>query len=89
VLFIGVIGEGEFRFSPDLIRAPRTIFGSWVTSTWLMEELVERPVRRNPHPADLVTHRFTLHRVDEACTLMASGECGKVALCSDEELGSH
>ena len=51
-----------------------------------MEELVERLVRWNLHPADLVTHRFALDRVSEAYSLMASGKCGKVAVCFDEEL---
>jgi threonine dehydrogenase-like Zn-dependent dehydrogenase len=51
-----------------------------------MEELVERLVRWNLHPADLVTHRFSLDNVDQAYTLMASGKCGKVAVCFDEEL---
>ena len=69
-----------------LIGYQKTIYGSWVTSTWLMDELVERLVRWNLHPADLVTHRFPLDRVDQAYTLMASGRCGKVAVCFDEEL---
>jgi hypothetical protein len=43
-------------------------------------------VRWNPHPAALVTHRFALRRVGEAYALMASGKCGKVAVCFDEEL---
>jgi threonine dehydrogenase-like Zn-dependent dehydrogenase len=51
-----------------------------------MDELVERLVRWNLHPADLVTHRFPLDKVDQAYTLMASGKCGKVAVCFDEEL---
>ena len=58
----------------------------WVTSTWLMEELVERLVRWNLHPADIITHRFPLERAGEAYALMASGKCGKVAVCADEEL---
>jgi threonine dehydrogenase-like Zn-dependent dehydrogenase len=56
-----MLGEGgrvEFNPSPDIIHDQKTIFGSWVTSTWLMEELVERLVRWNLHPADLITHRF-------------------------------
>ena len=48
----------EFNPSPDIIHDQKTIYGSWVTSTWLMEELVERLVRWNLHPADLMTHRF-------------------------------
>src|SRR5437016_2417951 len=86
---VGMLGEGgtvEFNPSPDIIHDQKTIYGSWVTSTWLMEELVERLVRWNLHPADLVTHRFALDRVSEAYSLMASGKCGKVAVCFDEEL---
>jgi threonine dehydrogenase-like Zn-dependent dehydrogenase len=51
-----------------------------------MEELVERLVRWNLHPASLITHRFPLDRVAEAYALMSSGRCGKVAVCFDEEL---
>jgi threonine dehydrogenase-like Zn-dependent dehydrogenase len=86
---VALVGEGgavEFNPSPDLIHDQKTIYGSWVTSTWLMEELVERLVRWNLHPADIITHRFGLENADAAYALMASGKCGKVAVCSDEEL---
>jgi threonine dehydrogenase-like Zn-dependent dehydrogenase len=86
---IALIGEGgtlQFNPSPDIIHDQKTIYGSWVTSTWLMEELVERLVRWNLHPADIITHRFPLSRASEAYALMASGKCGKVAVCADEEL---
>jgi threonine dehydrogenase-like Zn-dependent dehydrogenase len=86
VVLLGEGGRMELNPSPDIIHDQKTIFGSWVTSTWLMEELVERLVRWNLHPADLVTHRFALDRVSEAYALMASGKCGKVAVCFDEEL---
>jgi len=86
IAFVGEGGTVEFNPSPDIIHDQKTIYGSWVTSTWLMEELVERLVRWNLHPADLVTHRFSLDNVDRAYTLMASGKCGKVAVCFDEEL---
>ena len=89
IVFLGEGGRVEFNPSPDIIHDQKTIYGSWVTSTWLMEELVERLVRWNLHPADLVTHRFTLDRVADAYALMASGKCGKVAVCFDEELGSE
>ena len=39
-----MIGEGgtvEFNPSPDIIHDQKTIYGSWVTSIWKMEELVE------------------------------------------------
>ena len=80
IVFLGEGGRVEFNPSPDIIHDQKTIFGSWVTSTWLMEELVERLVRWNLHPADLVTHRFPLEQVGEAYALMASGKCGKVAV---------
>ena len=86
IVFLGEGGRVEFNPSPDIIHDQKTVYGSWVTSTWLMEELVERLVRWNLHPADLVTHRFSLDKVDRAYTLMASGKCGKVAVCFDEEL---
>jgi len=86
ILFLGEGGRVEFNPSPDVIHDQKTIYGSWVTSTWLMEELVERLVRWKLHPAELITHRFPLARVGEAYRLMSSGRCGKVAVCFDEEL---
>jgi threonine dehydrogenase-like Zn-dependent dehydrogenase len=86
IVMLGEGGTVEFNPSPDVIHDQKTIYGSWVTSTWLMEELVERLVRWNLHPADLVTHRFALDKVSDAYSLMASGRCGKVAVCFDEEL---
>ena len=88
IVFLGEGGRVEFNPSPDIIHDQKTLYGSWVTSTWLMEELVERLVRWNLHPADLVTHRFALEHVSQAYALMASGKCGKVAVCFDEELKS-
>ncbi|MFA6505556.1 MAG: zinc-binding dehydrogenase [Treponemataceae bacterium] len=86
---IALVGEGgtvAFNPSPDIIHDQKTIYGSWVTSIWRMEDLVERLVRWNIHPENLVTHRFPLEKADEAYRLMASGACGKVAVCFDEEV---
>ena len=86
---IVLLGEGggvNFHPSADLIHDQKTLYGSWVTSTWRMEELVENLVRWNLHPSELITHRFGLDKADEAYTLMASGRCGKIAVCFDEEL---
>jgi threonine dehydrogenase-like Zn-dependent dehydrogenase len=88
IVFLGEGGKVEFNPSPDIIHDQKTVYGSWVTSTWLMDELVERLVRWKLHPADLVTHRFCLDDADEAYALMASGKCGKVAVCFDEELSA-
>lgn len=84
-----LLGEGgtfEFNPSPDLIHEQITIYGSWVTSIWKMEELVERIARWGIHPEDLVTHRFTLDRASDAYKLMDGGKCGKVAVVFDEEI---
>ncbi len=86
IVMLGEGGTVQFNPSPDIIHDQKTIYGSWVTSTWLMEELVERLVRWNLHPADIITHRFPLDAADKAYALMASGKCGKVAVCFDEEL---
>ena len=84
-----MIGEGgtvEFNPSPDIIHDQISIYGSWVTNIWRMEELVERLVRWKIYPEDLVTHRFTLDECDKAYTLMDQGKCGKVAVVFDEEI---
>jgi len=86
IVFLGEGGTVAFKPSEDIIHDQKTIYGSWVTSIWKMEELVERLVRWNIHPQDLITHRFPLEKVAEAYALMASGKCGKVAVCFDEEL---
>ena len=86
IVFIGEGGTCSFEPSPDIIHDQKTIYGSWVTNIWRMEELVERIVRWGIHPEDLITHRFPLEKVDEAYSLMASGRCGKVAVVFDEEL---
>lgn len=85
---IAFVGEGNtctFEPSPDIIHGQKTIYGSWVTSLWRMEELVERLVRWGIHPEDLVTHRFPLDEAGEAYRLMAEGSCGKVAVVFDAE----
>ena len=80
---IAFVGEGNtctFNPSPDIIHGQKTIYGSWVTSLWRMEELVERLVRWGIHPEELITHEFPLEKAGEAYALMAKGDCGKVAV---------
>ena len=80
IVFIGEGGTCTFNPSPDIIHGQKTIYGSWVTSLWKMEELVERLVRWNIHPEDLITDEFPLEKAGEAYELMAGGQCGKVAV---------
>ena len=86
IVFIGEGGTVEFNPSPDIIHEQKTIYGSWVTNIWRMEELVERIVRWGIHPEDLVTNRFTLDHASEGFALMNEGKCGKVAIVFDEEI---
>jgi threonine dehydrogenase-like Zn-dependent dehydrogenase len=84
-----LVGEGGtlgLSPSPDMIHDQKTVYGSWVTSIWLMEDLVQRIVRWKIHPEALVTNRFSLEQAGEAYALMASGKCGKVAVVFDEEV---
>jgi len=80
IAFVGEGGTVNFEPSPDIIHGQKTIHGSWVTSLWRMEDLVERLVRWGIHPEDLITHKFPLEQAGEAYSLMASGNCGKVAV---------
>lgn len=86
IVFIGEGGKCEFEPSRDIIHDQKTIYGSWVTNIWRMEELVERLVRWNIRPESLITHRYTLNDAGKAYSLMASGKCGKVAVVFDEEI---
>lgn len=86
IVFIGEGGTCEFNPSPDIIHDQKTIYGSWVTNIWRMEELVERIERWGIHPEDLITHRFPLEQASEGFALMNEGKCGKVAIVYDEEL---
>ncbi len=84
---IAFVGEGHsvtLNPSPDLMHPTKTIYGSWVTSIWRMEDLVEHLVRWGIHPDQLVTHQFPLEKAGEAYALMASGQCGKVAVVFDD-----
>lgn len=71
IAFVGEGGTCTFMPSPDIIHGQKTIYGSWVTSLWRMEELVERLVRWNIHPEDLITHEFPIEKAGEAYQLMA------------------
>ena len=86
IVFIGEGGTSEFQPSRDIIHDQKTIYGSWVTNTWRMEELAERIVRWKIKPERLITHRFELSDAGDAYSLMASGNCGKVAVVFDEEI---
>ena len=80
IAFVGEGGTSTLNPSPDMIHGQKTIYGSWVTSLWKMEELTEHLVRWNIHPEKLITHEFPLEQAGEAYALTAGGNCGKVAV---------
>ena len=47
IAFVGEGGTSTLNPSPDMIHGQKTIYGSWVTSLWKMEELTEHLVRWN------------------------------------------
>lgn len=78
-----LVGEGgrlELDASPVLIHRQIAVHGSWVTSIWRMEELVELLARWDLHPEQTVTDRFPLDDAGEAYALADAGTSGKVAL---------
>ncbi len=85
IAFVGEGGTCTFNPSPDIIHGQKTIYGSWVTSLWKMEDIVEKLERWGIHPDTLVTHKFPLEKAEEAYALMAKGDCGKVAIVFDED----
>lgn len=80
VVFVGEGNTLSLNPSPDMMHSQKTVYGSWVTSTWRMMDLVDRLVRWGIHPGDLITDEFPIEKASEAYALMASGRCGKVAV---------
>jgi threonine dehydrogenase-like Zn-dependent dehydrogenase len=77
------VGEGntvEFDVSQTVIHNQITIYGSWVTSTKHMEDLVEKLVEWQLKPEVIVSHRFTLDQADEAYKVADAGQSGKVVI---------
>jgi threonine dehydrogenase-like Zn-dependent dehydrogenase len=78
-----MVGEGgrlEIDVSPLLIHPQVTLIGSWVTSTWRMQLLVQDLVRWELHPEVTVTDRFDLDDVGDAYRTADEGRGGKVAV---------
>jgi len=83
------VGEGndvQFDVSPLLIHPQITLYGSWVTSLYHLEDLVEHLARWQIHPDVTCTERLPLERAAEAYDLADKAQTGKVAICFDEAL---
>jgi len=78
-----MVGEGNtvaFDVSQTIIHNQITIYGSWVTSTKHMEDLVEKLVQWKLKPEVIVSHRFTLDQAAEAYRVADEGQSGKVVI---------
>jgi threonine dehydrogenase-like Zn-dependent dehydrogenase len=81
------VGEGnnvEFAVSPMLIHPQITLYGSWVTSLYHLEELVALLDRWGLHPEDTCTVRLPLSKAARAYDLADKGQTGKVCIVFDE-----
>ena len=82
-----MVGEGnriEFDVSQTIIHPQITIYGSWVTALWRMEELVEKLLEWNLRPEITVTHRFHLPEAAEAYRIADEGQSGKVCIVMEQ-----
>lgn len=79
-----LVGEGpdldDVDVSHAIIHKQLTLFGSWVTSTKHMEDLVERLAVWRLNPERIVTHTFSLQEAAEAYRTADGGESGKVCI---------
>jgi threonine dehydrogenase-like Zn-dependent dehydrogenase len=78
-----MVGEGsnvDFDVSQTIIHNQIAIYGSWVTSTGHMEDLVEKLVEWNLKPEIIVSHRFSLDEAVAAYRVADEGQSGKVCI---------
>lgn len=85
-----LVGEGgqlSVDVSEVLIHRQLTVHGSWVTSTGRMAELLERLVRWDLHPEQLVTATFALEDAAEAYSTADAATGGKVGVVWPDAAG--
>ena len=80
VCFVGEAGELTIRVSNDMIRKGLRLEGVWHYNLNDAPAVMEI-IRAEAEKIDmLLTHTFSIERVQEAFELQAAGECGKVVL---------
>lgn len=78
-----LVGEGgqlSVDVSAAIIHQQLTIFGSWVSSTVRMAELLDRLDRWQLHPSVIVTQQFSIDQAADAYAVADSGVTGKVGI---------
>lgn len=81
---VALVGEGGvingLDVSHALIHKQLTVFGSWVTSTGHMMELLQLLDRWGLHPEQVVTERFPVQEAAQAYATADAAQAGKVAI---------
>ncbi|MET4783154.1 zinc-binding dehydrogenase [Glaciihabitans sp. UYNi722] len=80
---VALVGEGgqlSVDVSANIIHQQLTIFGSWVSSTIRMAELLDRLDHWKLHPSVVVTQNFSIDQAADAYALADSGVTGKVGI---------
>jgi threonine dehydrogenase-like Zn-dependent dehydrogenase len=80
---ISLVGEGGIlntEVSDPLLHKQVTIYASWVTSLWAMEELTRNLVRWGLSPERIVSDSFGLEEADAAYAMAAGDSRGKVVI---------
>ncbi len=80
---VALVGEGgtlTTDVSADIIHQQLTIYGSWVTSTSRMAELLQRCDTWGLHPGVIVDSRFSIENATEAYHMADTGQVGKVGI---------
>jgi len=85
-IYVGEGNDVRFDVSPMLIHPQITLYGSWVTSLYHLEELVELLDRWGIRPDVTCTERLPLEEAAEAYDRADKAQTGKVAICFDEVL---
>ncbi len=83
------VGEGnnvDFMVSECLIHKQVTLYGSWVTSTKHLEDLVEFLDRKGLNPQDTSDPEYfmPLEEIAKGYEMAEKGECGKVCIVFDD-----
>jgi len=77
------VGEGHMTTvepSPQILHKQLTVIGSWVCGLWQMEELAGFMVRKGISFGPMITHRYSLDKIDEGLVLFDGGRTGKIVV---------
>lgn len=77
---VGHGGEVSLQVSPDLISPERAVLGSEYFTFGELQANAEYLRQHRDYVSQIITHRFPVDQMQEACDLFFSGQCGKVVV---------